>query len=141
MDIEIGSHVYKNTDGTVEVDGLPFIEVQLKSPDGPLLVTFVVFDDTGEMIAKVVESTLSFNVARRYSLERSKTSFSLTDQQSGKVVLQADLKEPNRVVIRKAEMLSQKGRSLEISAGDWRIGGSHSTPGETDLNGGSVAIS
>ena len=31
MDIEIGSHVYKNTDGTVEVDGLPFIEVHLSN--------------------------------------------------------------------------------------------------------------
>ena len=140
MDIEIGSHVYKNTDGTVEVDGLPLIEVQLKSPDGPLLVTFVVSDDTGTVIAKVMESTLSFNIARKYSLERSRTSISLTEQESGKVVLQVDLKEPNRVVIRKAEMLSQRGRSLEISAGDWRIGGSHSTSGETDLNGGPVAI-
>jgi hypothetical protein len=47
MDVEIGSNLFRNSDGVVEVEGLPQIEFVLRNSGGPLMVNFVVFDENG----------------------------------------------------------------------------------------------
>jgi hypothetical protein len=42
MDLEVGSNLYQNTDGTIEIEGVPQIQVALKP--NALLVSFAVFD-------------------------------------------------------------------------------------------------
>ena len=34
MDVEVGSNVYRNTDGMIEIEGVPQIEVALKPDHG-----------------------------------------------------------------------------------------------------------
>ena len=55
MDLEIGSNLYRNTDGTVEVEGVPQMTVGLRKPEGPLLVNFVMFDQVGRVVMTVVD--------------------------------------------------------------------------------------
>ena len=59
MDLEIGSNLYRNTDGTVEVEGVPQMTVALRKPEGPLFVNFVLFDQVGRVLMKVVDSTMA----------------------------------------------------------------------------------
>ena len=140
MDIEIGSCLYRNTDGTVEIEGVPQIEFVLKGPDGPLLVSFVIFDEAGRLVVKLVDSSMMFNESGAYSLNRQKTSVLLTESKSGKVVFHAELKDADRVALRKGEFGTPKGHTIEITAVDWRIGSVRSPSGEQDLKGGSVTI-
>lgn len=140
MDVIIGSNLFRNTDGTVEVEGVPQIEVKLQSPSGPLLVNFVVFDENGRLTAKIVDSSMSFNEAGVYALARTATSVKMTHAESGKVVLQVELKEPDRVAIPCAEFLTAKAHLLEVTSLDWRIGQTRSKEGESDAKGGAVAI-
>ena len=64
MDLEVGSNLYQNTDGTIEIEGVPQIQVALKS--NALLINFALFDANGKMTAKLVDSTLTFNERRAY---------------------------------------------------------------------------
>ena len=140
MDIEIGGNLYRNTDGTVEIEGAPQIEISLKGPNGPLMVNFVVVDQNGRLIAKVVKSSMFFNESRAYSLSRTSTSVVMTEGASGKVVLQVELKEPDCVAIRKAEFITLKGHVIEVTPVDWRIGTTRSSQGDSDSNGGAIAL-
>ena len=140
MDLEIGSDLFQNTDGTIEVEGLPQIEIVLKNPTGPLLVTLVVPDQDGRVIAKVMDSTLAFNESGMYALSRTPTSLKMTQTQSEKVVLQVDLKDPDRVAIRQAELTTLKGHVLEVTPVEWRIGDKKSRGGESDQKGGPAVI-
>ena len=36
MDVEVGSNLYRNTDGMIEIEGVPQIQVALKPIDGRL---------------------------------------------------------------------------------------------------------
>ena len=49
MDIEVGSNLYRDTDGMIEIEGVPQIQVALKPTTGDLLVTFALFDAGGTM--------------------------------------------------------------------------------------------
>jgi hypothetical protein len=60
--------------------------------------------------------------------------------ESGKVVLQVELKDSERVVISKGEFLTIKAHTLEISATEWRVEKTRLSGGDADLQGKSVQI-
>lgn len=140
MDLEIGSNLYRNADGMLEIEGVPQIMIALRKPSGPLLVNFVVFDNVGRVMAKVVDSTMAFNERRAYELTRTPTGLAMKHSESGKVVLQVEVKESGRVVVQNGEFLTVKGHLLEISPVEWRLEKHRMSGGDTDLKGGAVLI-
>lgn len=140
MDLEIGSHVYRNTDGTVEVEGVPQLTVTLKRPEGPPLVSFVTFDDGGRMTSKMVDSTMAFNERRALDLLKSPTGLKLTHPESGTVVLHIEMKAPNHIAIKQAKFVTVKGHILEVSPTEWKVEKRRMGGGSTDVKGGAVAI-
>ncbi len=140
MDLEIGSNRYRNTDGTIEVEGVPQITLGLKKPGGPIQLGFAMFDEGGRLTAKVVDSTLAFNERREMELVKTPTSVALRKAQGGKVVLQVDLTGPDRLAIRKAEFITPKGHTMRVSEEEWRMDKQRMAKGDNDVKGGSVAI-
>ncbi len=140
MDVEIGSNLYRNTDGTVEIEGVPQIALTLRGQTGPLLINFVQFDQAGRVIVKVVDSAMAFNERRAHDLTTTPTSFLLKNRESGQVVLQIELKEAGRVLFRQGSFLTMKGHLLEISPTEWRVEKRRMSGKESDLQGKAVAI-
>ena len=95
MDVEVGSNLYRNTDGMIEIEGVPQIQVALKPTTGALLVNFALFDAGGKVTAKLVDSTLMINERRAYEVNKTPKSLLLTHPASGTVVLQLDVKAPD----------------------------------------------
>jgi hypothetical protein len=140
MDLEIGSHIYRNTDGTVEVEGVPQLAVTLKKPAGPPLVNFVTFDDRGRMTSKMVDSTMAFNERRAFELDKSPTGLKLMHTESGTVVLHVEMKAPDHVVVKQAKFITVKGHTLEATPTEWKVEKRRVSGGTTDVKGGTVAI-
>jgi hypothetical protein len=140
MDLEIGSNVYRNTDGTVEVEGVPQLTVTLRKPDGPVLVNFAAFDTVGRMTAKMVDSTMQFNERRALDLAKTPSSVKLTQADSGKVVLHVELKDSGYVVVKEAHFVTVKGHTLDVSLVEWRVDKRHESGKTSDAGGGAVAI-
>ena len=140
MDLEIGSNVYRNTDGTVEIEGVPQLTVALKKPDGPLVVNFVTFDNAGRMTSKMVESTMQFNERRMLELAKTPTGLKLTQAESGEVVLHIEVKAPSYVVVKQASFVTAKGHTMDISLIEWKVDKRRMSGGNTDVKGGAVAI-
>lgn len=140
MDVVIGGNIFRNTDGVVLVEGVPQLELILKEPTGPLLVNFALFDENGRMKAKVVNSSLMFNEGGAYSLSRIERGILLAHAQTEKVILRAEVKEPNTVAVPEAEFVTARGRTLQVTAVDWSIAGTRTAQGDADLKGGSIEL-
>lgn len=140
MDIEIGSNLYQNCDGTIEIENIPQIEVAIPKPGGPLRISCVLYDESSRLVGKVVDSTLAFNERRAYELSRTPVSLLLKNVETGTVVLQVELQDSGRVVFKQGELLTVKGHVLKISPTEWRVEKRHSTGKTQDLKGKSVAI-
>ena len=140
MDLEVGSNVYRNTDGTIEVEGVPLIQVSQHPRTGALLVNFALFDQSGKMLVKLVDSTIMFNERRAYTVTKSPTSVVLKETASEKTLLQFDVKEPNVVAFSKGEFHTIKGHLLEVSAKEWKIDKLKASGVTKDLSGGAVAL-
>jgi UDP-N-acetylglucosamine transferase subunit ALG13 len=140
VDIEIGSNRYRNTDGIVEIEGVPQLTVAVRPPSNKLLVNFVMFDDAGRVTAKVVDSVFAFNERRAYELAKTPTSLVISHAESGKIVLQIELKNPDCAVISKGEFLTIKAHALEITPTEWRVGKTNLSGGDADLQGKSIQI-
>lgn len=140
MDVEIGSNVYRNTDGTIEIEGIPQIQIAFKEPTKAVLVNFALFDENGKMIAKLVDSTLMFNERRAYEVTKTPTRVTMTHAESKRVVLQIDVKAQDQVVFSKAGFHSIKGHLVEVSPKEWKIDRQQVSGTTQDVNGGAVKI-
>lgn len=140
MDVEVGSNLYRNTDGMIEIEGIPQIQVTLKPNTGALLVNFALFDANGKVTAKLNDSTLMINEKRAYDVTQTPKSLLLTHLASGTVVLQIDLKAPDVVAFTKGEFHTIKGHVIQVSATEWKIDKLRASGTNQDVKGGSVVL-
>ncbi len=140
MDIEIGSNLYRNTNGTIEVEGVPQIQLAHHSVTGALLVNFALFDSTGRMLAKVVDSTLMFNERRAYEVAKTDTSLAMKEATSGKILLKIEVKAPDVISLTRGEFHTMKGRLLQVSDTEWKIDKQQKSGSTKDAQGGVASI-
>ena len=141
MDIEIGTNVYRNTNGTIEVQGVAQIEVKLKMGGAsPIRVSYAHFDGTGKMTAKLVESAFAINERRALEVVKSQTELLVKNSETDETVLQMELTAPDVIAIRKAGFFTIKGQKLEVTSEEWRIDKQRSARSTHDAKGGAVAI-
>ncbi len=140
MDIEIGSNLYRNSNGTIDIEGVPQIQVARHASTGALLVNFALFDSTGRMLAKVVDSTMMFNERRAYELTKTDKSVAMKDAGSGKVLLQLEVKAPDTVSFSRGEFHTMKGHLLHVSPTEWRIDKQQKSGLTQDAKGGAASI-
>ena len=140
MDVEVGSNLYRNTDGMIEIEGIPQIQVALKPITGALLVNFALFDANGKVTAKLNDSTLMINEKRAYDVTKTPTSLLLTHPASGTVILQMEVKAPDVVAFTKGEIHTIKGHVIRVSPTEWNIDKLRASGTTHDVKGGSVAL-
>ena len=140
MDVEVGSNLYRNTDGMIEIEGVPQIQLTLKPATGALLVNFALFDVEGKVTAKLNDSTLMINEKRAYEVTKTPKSLLLTHLASGAVILQMEVKAPNVVALTKGEFHTIKGHVIRISPTEWNIDKLRASGTTQDAKGGPVAL-
>lgn len=140
MDVEVGSNLYRNTDGTIEVEGIPQIQLGLKQTTGALLVNFALFDATGKVTAKLNDSTLMINEKRAYEVSTTPKSLELTHLASGNIILKMELKAPDLVAFTKGAFHTIKGHLFEVSPTEWKIDKLRASGTTHDVKGGSVVL-
>ncbi|MGA6828981.1 hypothetical protein ACO9S2_15395 [Nitrospira sp. NS4] len=140
MDLQIGSNLYRNTDGTIEVEGVPLMQVAQHPSTGALLVSFALFDQTGKMLVKLVDSNITFNERRAYDVTKTPKTVVLKETASGKVLLQLEAKAPDVVMFSKGEFRTMKGHTLEVSEKEWKLDKLKAGGVTQDQKGGSVTI-
>ena len=140
MDVEVGSNLYRNTDGMIEIEGVPQIQLVLKPTTGALLVNFALFNADGKVMAKLNDSTLMINEKRAYDVSQTPKSLLLTHPASGTVILQIDVKAPGVVAFTKGEFYTIKGHVIRISPTEWNIDKLRASGTTQDLKGGAVVL-
>ena len=140
MDIQVGRHVYRNTDGTIEIDGALQIEISLKGSGIPPQVTFAIFNGAGKMPATVQNNNFTINEGSAYSLTKSPTSLVITHSESSTEILNLTVESENKVVISKGNFHTLKGSIINITPDEWTIEKTTVKDGETDMKGKSASL-
>ncbi len=140
MDLEIGSNRYRNTDGTVEIEGVPQFEVSLPKAEGPIALNGVLYDTVGRVILKLVGSAIAFNERRAFELTKTPTGVTLKNLETGKQTLRVELKEPGVVCFKEGEFLTVRAHQMTITPTEWRLDKHRMSGKDSDLGGKPVAI-
>lgn len=141
MDVKVGPHWYRNSNGIVEIEGLPQIELQLRKTGGtPVRVNFAIFDKIGKLHAKIEANSLVINQQGAYQLERSESGLVLTNKEDRKRVLAVNVTGTNQVEIPEGEFYTLKGHLLKITPKEWSVEKTTAQSGETDMKGQAVAV-
>lgn len=140
MDIQIGPHWYRNTNGTIEIEGLPQIEIEFRDNGRPPRVNFAIFDGVGKMPGKLANSSLAINEQGAYTLTKEASGLLLKKSDSGKTVIQMQFEEGKRVIISGGEFFTIKGHLLTITPDQWTVEKSTGSKGETNMEGNPATI-
>lgn len=140
MDLVIGSNLFKNTNGVVEIEGVHQFNLSLKPSNKCILLNFVLFDRTGRMVAKLVDNTLAFNERRAYEVGTTPTSVELKEMESGTVVIRASRAADDRVTIDRGQFWTIKGHLCTITPSECKIDKHSLKKEETDAQGGSSSL-
>ena len=140
MDLQIGSTLYRNTDGTIVIEGVPQMTIGLKKPGGPMMVSFIAYDELGRVQVKVVDSTIAFNERRAHELEKTPSTLELRHTESGKVVFRLELTEGGKVVFKEGAFNTLKAHLLEVTPTEWKIDRQNKRGGEVDAQDKPVQI-
>ena len=140
MDIQIGPHLYRNSNGMIEIEGVLQIEIEPRSSGGFPKVNFALFDTAGKMPAKLTNGTLIINEGRAYSVEKSLTSLVMRHQDSGLEILHVALQGNGRLVIANGKFYTLKGHTITITPSEWTLEKTTVKEGETDLKGKAVSL-
>ncbi len=141
MDVKVGSHWYRNSNGIIEIEGLPQIEILFrKTGVTPIRVTFAVFDKVGKLHAKIEGNSLVINEQGAYKLDRSSSGLTLSQSADGKKVLQLKVTDDEKVEIPEAEFYTLMGHTLKVTPKEWSMEKTIIREGETDMQGKAVAL-
>jgi hypothetical protein len=141
MDVKVGPHWYRNSNGTVEIEGLPQIELQLRKTGGtPVRVNFAIFDKIGKLHAKIEANSLVINEQGAYHLEHLENGLVLTNKGDRKRVLAINVTGTDQVEIPEGEFYTLKGHLLKITPNEWSMEKTTEKSGETDMKGQAVAV-
>ena len=141
MDVKVGPHWYRNSNGTVEIEGLPQIELQLRKTGGtPVRVNFAIYDKIGKLHAKIEANSLVINEQGAYHLERLENGLVLTNKGDRKRVLTINVTGSDQVEIPEGEFYTLKGHLLKITPNEWSVEKITEKSGETDMKGQAVAV-
>ena len=141
MDVKVGPQWYRNSNGTVEIEGLPQLELELRKTGGvPVRVNFAIFDSGGKLHAKIEANSLVINEQGAYHLERSEKGLMLTTTSNRKRVLVINVGEDNQVEIPEGEFYTLKGHLITITPHQWSVEKITEGSGETDMKGQAVAV-
>lgn len=140
MDIQVGQHVYRNTDGTMEIEGALQIEIALRGDTTTPLLNFAIFDGAGKMPAKLMKNHFDINEASAYLITKSPNGITLTHPASGTNVLTLEVTPEKRVVISQGKFFTLKGHTLQITPKEWTIEKTTVGEGETDMKGKAACL-
>ena len=141
IDVKVGPHWYRNTNGTVEIEGLPQIELELRKTGGvPVRMNFAIFDKWGKLHAKIEANSLVINEQGAYHLERLEKGLVLTTTSNRKRVLTINVGENDQVEIPEGEFYTLKGHLFTITPHQWSVEKTTEGSGETDMKGHAVAV-
>jgi hypothetical protein len=140
MDIQIGQHVYRNTDGTIEIEGALQIEIDIRGNGTPPRLNFAIFDGGGKLPTKIMSSVFTINESNAYALAKTPNSIVVTHPGSGTEVLNLAVESDKKVVISRGEFFTLKGHTIRITPEEWTIEKTTVKEGETDMKGKSASL-
>jgi hypothetical protein len=149
MDLNIGSNVFRNTNGVLKVEGKEQLVLQIDAEDPQLFVTMDLYDAAGTQLAHLRRNVWRINHHNRFDVERvpSDTSLftlpmcvTLIDKPTG-IVLEVKLMDMQTVYIPHGRFYSHTGQLVEITPHYWRFPGKPTTFGSVcDVRGGAAAL-
>ena len=150
MELNVGSNIFRNTNGVLTLQGKEQIVLEMKPDHTHLLLTMDLYNGEGSHIAHLRRNSWAFNEKDRFQLIASPAALSLfsdpvwlrvTDKETGEVVLEVSPLDKERVQVLRGKFHTHKGKLVEITSHYCRMAGGMTRFGDVaDLGGGAVVI-
>jgi hypothetical protein len=121
MDFEIGSNVYRNAQGRIDIDGMTQFSFDHNRRYNETMLKGMVFDQHGTLAARISENTFSLNLRGEYEMVSDASMVKVLHKEKQEILLEVRFLDKERVQIHRARLFTGKGRMFEVTPSLWRI--------------------
>lgn len=145
----IGSNIFRNTNGVVNIQGKEQLVLETRPAQGLLLVTVDLYDANGTQIAHVRRNTLMINQAAQFTIDIHQATTNMPSdapwvrlygRQSGEIAFEARVVSDNRIQITSGRFYSHTGALVDITPHYCRIGSGRTLFGDVVENRGRTVV-
>lgn len=149
LELLIGSNIFRNTNGVVRIQGKEQLFLESKPEQGLLLVTIDLYGETGAHIGHLRRNVLALNQTNQFTVDVHRADDSIpsdfpwvrvTDQLSGKTVLEACVTGHKKIHVVQGTFYSHKGMLVNITPHYCRIGSGTTLFGDVSENKGGTMV-
>ena len=141
MDIQLGTNILRNTNGTFLAHGKEQLRIEWVEDQQKLALTMGVCMPTGTEVATLKQNTWETNPNDRFLLTSTPEMLKVEDTTLKTIVMEIQKAEDQLVKISTAKFYTSKGTLSEVSAEWWRVGNKMELTGiDTDLEGGAIEL-
>ena len=116
MELNIGSNVFRDTNGILFVDGREQISLEIGDINGKLLLNMDIYDEKGEHLAKLHRNSWSFVSNKdRFEITTNPEALKLIDNNNGNVIIEANVVNSNEINILNGRFYSHNGLLIEVT--------------------------
>ncbi len=141
MDFDIGSNLYRNARGSIEIDGLTQLTLEHNKRYNELMLKGMVFDQNGTLAGRISENSFSLNIRGEYEIVTDGPVIKLLHREKQEVLLEVKFLDKDRVQIHKAKLFTGRGRPFEVTPTTWRIADKIHSNESIDCQGEAVKLS
>jgi hypothetical protein len=140
MELNIGSNIFQNTNGILNISGKNQIFLEIGEEDQRLLVSMDVYDSGGRHVAKLKQNAWVFNNNNLYRVTVQPLSLRLINVDTEETVVEIRAVEQNKIVISYGAFYTHTGALLEITPHHCKIGGLTTSGNTIDSSGEAADI-
>ena len=140
MDLEIGSNTFRNTNGTLRVEGETQMIFERGIRDDPLLLTMDIRDPRGDRVARLDRNMWVSNPQDRYAIIVTPPSSLRLMDTFGDVVVGADAVADDQIAVTNGQFYTHRGTRADITPQLTRVGALVVANTEIDSEGGAAEL-
>ena len=141
MDIQLGTNVLRNTNGTFFAHGKEHLRIERRDGEKNLMLNMNIFMPSGTEVATLYENKWEKNPGDRFVLTENPEKLTIQDTTLNTLVIQLEIHDAQTLSIPTAKFYTSKGILSEISAEGWRVGNKMELKNvDIDLGGGGIEL-
>jgi hypothetical protein len=140
MEFDIGSNMYRNAEGRLEIDGLSQLVFEHNKRYNEIMLKGMVFDQSGTLAARISENSLAMNIRGAFELVCEGSVIKLMHRETQESLLEVKFLDKERVQIHKAKLYTGRGRPFEVTPTQWRFADKTHSGESVDCGGEPVKL-
>ena len=123
MELNIGSNIFINNNGILNIDNEEQCILEIGENDGKILLSMNIYDKSKVLVGKLRRNSWVYNDKNQFEINTNPQSLKLINKLTAETIIEINVETSEKINILSGKLYSKNGRLLLIKPDSLTIGG------------------